>query len=135
MFSRPVKFYIFVPFSCNYGDECFHSRLFTIGFHSHSSVKHCHKYNLNISWSGYNSMCIVSLPNLWKQVQTNTVLYEYSHRRRIELEDKAKVVASPLFGGQNPCRASCFASVYLEQTVEFNCLFQIDRLSSTVCSK
>ena len=39
------------------------------------------------------------------------------HRRRIELEDKAKVVASDW--GQNPCRTSCFASVYLKQSVEF----------------
>ena len=72
------------------------------------------------------------------------------HRRRIELEDKAKVVASVLrrIGGQNPCRASyfvlvflkqtvefnhppcrdsCFASIFLKQKVEFNCLFQKDR--------
>ena len=32
---------------------------------------------------------------------------------------------SCLIGGQNPCRASCFASVFLKQTVEFNRLFQI----------
>ena len=34
-----------------------------------------------------------------------------------------------MLGGQNPCRASCFGP----QTVELNHLFQIDRLSSTVC--
>ena len=41
------------------------------------------------------------------------------HRRRIELEDKAKVVASDW--GTESLRASCFASVFLKQTVEFNC--------------
>ena len=30
-------------------------------------------------------------------------------------------------GGQNPCRACCFASVFLKQTVELNHLFQRDR--------
>ena len=34
-----------------------------------------------------------------------------------------------------PCRASCFALVYLEETVEFNRFFQIDRLNSTESSK
>ena len=34
-----------------------------------------------------------------------------------------------IFNNKNPCHASCFASVYLELTVEFNHLFQIDRLS------
>ena len=46
--------------------------------------------------------------------------HSYNHRIRIELEDKAKVVASDWGTEQNPCRASCFASVFLKQTVEFN---------------
>ena len=45
------------------------------------------------------------------------------HRRRIELEDKAKVLG--WIGGKNPCRASCFASVFLKQTVELNRLTTI----------
>ena len=44
----------------------------------------------------------------------------YMQRRRIELEDKTKVVALDCGGGQNPCHASCFASVFLKQMVEFN---------------
>ena len=38
------------------------------------------------------------------------------HRRRINLEDKAR----RRIGGQNPCRASCFALAFLKQTVEFS---------------
>ena len=49
------------------------------------------------------------------------------------LNQKTRQRSLRLFGGQNTCRASCFASVQLEQTVEFNSLFQIDWLSSTVC--
>ena len=45
----------------------------------------------------------------------------YMQRRRIELEDKTKVVALDCGGGQNPCHASCFASVFLKQTAELNC--------------
>ena len=52
-------------------------------------------------------------------------LYCLEHRRRIELEDKAKVVAPDW--GQNPCRASCCASVFLKQMVELNHLFQKDQ--------
>ena len=52
-------------------------------------------------------------------------IYYYAHRRRIDLEDKAKVVTR--MGGQNPCHASCFASVFLKQMVELNHLFQKDR--------
>ena len=55
------------------------------------------------------------------------------HRISMETEGKAKVVASVL-GGKVPCRASCFASVYLEESVKFNRFFQIDRLNSTVSS-
>ena len=36
------------------------------------------------------------------------------------LNSKARQRSLRLFGGQNPCRASCLASVYLEQPVEFN---------------
>ena len=50
----------------------------------------------------------------------------YSHRRRIELEDKAKVVAENC-RTESLCRASCFASVFLKQSVELNHLFQDDQ--------
>ena len=54
----------------------------------------------------------------WVVVEGSYVICRgLEHRRRIELEDKAKVVASDW--GQNPCRTSCFASVYLKQSVEF----------------
>ena len=43
--------------------------------------------------------------------------YSTGHRRRIELEDKAKVV--PSVWGQNPCRASCLAC-FAPQTVELS---------------
>ena len=52
----------------------------------------------------------------------------------MEREAQAKVVAS-VWGSRMysiPCRASCFALVYFEETVEFNSFFQIDRLNSTV---
>ena len=52
-----------------------------------------------------------------------------------EWNQKTRQRLSRLFGGQNSCHASCFAQVYLEQKVESNRLFEIDRLSSTVCSK
>ena len=46
----------------------------------------------------------------------------------METEAKAKAVA-PVWGEEfiYPCRASCFASVYLEEKVEFILFFQIDR--------
>ena len=50
------------------------------------------------------------------------------HRRRIETEGKAKVIAS-VWGDRIfsiPCRASCFVSVNLKQTVELNRFFQKD---------
>ena len=47
----------------------------------------------------------------------------YNHRR-IELEDKAKVVLSDW--GQNLCRASCFASVFFKRTFELDRLFLKD---------
>ena len=50
-------------------------------------------------------------------------------RRRMERKAKAKVVAS-VWGRialAIPCRASCFASVDLEENVEFILFFQIDR--------
>ena len=50
-------------------------------------------------------------------------------RRRIELEDKAKVVAS-VCGGQNLFKSfprySCFVLVYLKEKVEYILFFQID---------
>ena len=42
------------------------------------------------------------------------------HRRRIELEEKAKIVASDWGTESLPRCCSCFASVYLKQLVEFN---------------
>ena len=59
------------------------------------------------------------------------------HRRRIDTEGKAKVVA-PVWGGRIcsiPCRASCFVLVVLKETVELNRFFKIDWLNSTVSSK
>ena len=35
--------------------------------------------------------------------------------------------SSRQIGGQNPCHAGCFASVFLKQTVELNSLFQKDQ--------
>ena len=49
------------------------------------------------------------------------------NRRRIETEAKAKVVASVWGTEFIPCRASCFASVDLEEKVEFILFFQIHR--------
>ena len=55
-------------------------------------------------------------------------------RRRIELEDKAKVVAS-VCGGQNLFnslpRYSCFVLVYLKEKVEFILFFQIDHCKNS----
>ena len=53
------------------------------------------------------------------------------HRRRIELEYKAKVVAS-VWGAEfvqflASCRASCFDLVYLKEKVEFILFYQINR--------
>ena len=51
------------------------------------------------------------------------------YRRRMETEEKAKVVGA-VWGDRIysiSCRASCFASVYLEEKDEFNLFFQIDR--------
>ena len=81
---------------------------------------------------------------LYWPIQHGQAVY-CTHRRRIELEDKAKVVASdwgtkslPLqlfclgFLKQTvefnrpPCHASCFALVFLKQIVEFNHLIQKD---------
>ena len=36
-----------------------------------------------------------------------------------------------MLGGQNPCRASCFASVFFKQMVEFKHLFQKDQGKTT----
>ena len=44
------------------------------------------------------------------------------HRRRMETEAKAKVVVCSI-----PYCDNCFASVDLEEMVEFNLFFQIDR--------
>ena len=52
-----------------------------------------------------------------------------NHRRRMEREAKAKVVASvwgPDFCSI-PCCTICFASVSFEETVEFILFFQVDR--------
>ena len=39
------------------------------------------------------------------------------------------------FGGQNPCRASCFASVYLEQTVQLSqSIWSISSLARSISS-
>ena len=54
--------------------------------------------------------------------------FNLNHRRRMELEDKAKVIAS--VGGRIcsiPRRASCFALVYLKEKVKFILFFQINR--------
>ena len=63
------------------------------------------------------------------------------------LNQKTRQRSSPLIGGQKPCRASCFASIFLKQRVELNLLFQKERgrtatvagqrgrLNSTVCFK
>ena len=59
------------------------------------------------------------------------------HRRRMETEGKAKVVAS-VWGEKIYsiyCYTSCFVSVNLKETVDFNRFFQIDRLNSTIFSK
>ena len=59
-----------------------------------------------------------------------------NHRRRMETEGRTKVVTSIWGGGGKissiPCRASCFASVYLEETVEFSQSIWKKRLNSTV---
>ena len=48
----------------------------------------------------------------------------------MEREAKTKVVASVLGGKiySIPCHASCFTSVDLAETVEFNRFFQLDRV-------
>ena len=46
------------------------------------------------------------------------------HRRRMEREAKTKVCLGDKIWSIS-CRASCFASVYLEETVEFNRFFRI----------
>ena len=61
------------------------------------------------------------------QVRYAAVLCFVTHRqrRRMETEDKAKVVAS-IFGGQNVFNffpRSCFPSVYLEETVQNSKVF------------
>ena len=43
------------------------------------------------------------------------------------LNKKTRHRLSHRIGGQNPCRASCFVSASVKQTVELNCLFQKDR--------
>ena len=53
------------------------------------------------------------------------------HRRRIELEDNAKVVAL-VWGAESLPRYSCIASVYLEQTVDLSWSIWNKRLNSTV---
>ena len=62
---------------------------------------------------------------------TAPVLLPLNHRRRIELEDEANVVASFWGGGGKirfiPCCASCFASVDLEKQDEFDLFFHIDQ--------
>ena len=58
----------------------------------------------------------------------NLIKYIYrGHRRRMEREAKAKVVAAACLGGRFsiPCRASCFASVHLEEKDEFNRYFHV----------
>ena len=50
------------------------------------------------------------------------------HRRMMEFEDKAKVVAFDWGGGKVcsiPCRAGCFAWVYLEEQDKFNHFFDL----------
>ena len=49
------------------------------------------------------------------------------NRRRMETEAKAKVVASVWWAEFIPCRANCFASVDLEEKVEFILFFQTDQ--------
>ena len=54
---------------------------------------------------------------------------QYTHRRRSDTQAKAKVGTS-VWGGKIysiPCRASCFALVYLEENFELIIFFQIDR--------
>ena len=76
-----------------------------------------------------NFCVIIEKMVIWSfQGSSGRVLDTYC-RRRMEREAKAKVVAS-VWGAdfvQFPCRASCFASVDLEETVEFILFFQIDR--------
>ena len=71
----------------------------------------CELWGVGLQWRGFDSEGVAMGGG------GGELCRGLEHRRRIELEDKAKVVASDW--GQNPCRTSCFASVYLKQSVEF----------------
>ena len=92
---------------------------------------HCKEWKIGLKVSHETQMLMI-LDSNFLSIQHICIRWYYIEEG---LNQKTRQRSLRLFGGQNSCSASCFASVYLEQTVEFNCLFQIDRLSSTVYSK
>ena len=86
----------------------------------------------------YKNFAIIFLLTLGQYSRAKTFLWRGS---TIEAgwKKKARQRWSRLFGGGKicsiPCRASCFDSIDLKETVDFNRFFQLDRLNSTVSSK